>query len=420
MRMVRSKPAKVGVVVATAAVAATALGAGVAASGSKPRNVPAASSPAPAGPAPPPSPPCRPPRRRTIDSVPVAPPIAVPATGLAVGSSGPAVAAVKARLLQLRYDPGTTTDKYDYPLYYAVVAFQKVNGLPRTGKVSPEVAAAMATAPLPTAILPSAEPNRVEIDLTRQGAAVLARRQAVPDPPVSSGFGGHYCGDDGSCGIRHTPAGAFKATSKIKAPTSPPLGELWDPVFFNGGIAIHGEPSVPSTPASHGCVRIPMNDSTWMYNSLALGTPVYVADSTHIPVPFNQGWDRRDRASRAGTPPDHPPHDDHQTGGHLNIGADGDDRQAAHGTDHHGQADDHGPEAHSDHGAALTAPRGWCTQCTTPSFTPWPALGADFDRCLVRSRNARGGRWGYLAADLDAAGLCRAGHRNDKGQDPSW
>jgi hypothetical protein len=73
-------------------------------------------------------------------------------------------------------------------------------------------------------------------------------------------------------------------------------------VFFNGGIAIHGEPSVPSTPASHGCVRIPMNDSTWMYNSLALGTPVYVSDSTHIPVPFNQGGTVGPRQP-GGTPP---------------------------------------------------------------------------------------------------------------------
>jgi len=107
--------------------------------------------------------------------------------------------------------------------------------------------------------------------------------------PVSSGFGGHYCGNDGSCGIAVTPTGAFKATRTILGEHKSPLGELWDPVFFNGGIAIHGEPSVPATPASHGCVRIPMNDAIWMYNSLALGTPVYVADSTHIPVPFNQG-----------------------------------------------------------------------------------------------------------------------------------
>lgn len=302
MRMVRSKPTRVGVVVATAAVAATALGAGVAVSGgSKPKTVHAASSPAPTGAAPS-TVATMPTTTTTVDSVPAGTPIAVPATGLAVGASGPAVAAVKARLAQLRYDPGTGTDRFDYPLYYAVVAFQKVSGLPRTGKVTPEVAAAMATAGLPAPVLPTAEPTRVEIDLTRQVLFFWQDAKLVRILPVSSGFGGHYCGDDGSCGIATTPTGAYHATSKIKGIHKSPLGELWDPVFFNGGIAIHGEPSVPASPASHGCVRIPMNDSTWMYTSLTLGTPVYVADSAHIPVPFNHGGTEGPRQP-GGTPP---------------------------------------------------------------------------------------------------------------------
>jgi hypothetical protein len=107
--------------------------------------------------------------------------------------------------------------------------------------------------------------------------------------PVSSGFGGHYCGGDGSCGIAITPIGAYRATSKILGWHKSPLGELWNPVFFNQGIAIHGEPSIPTTPASHGCVRIPMGDSVWLYNALPLGTPVYVADAGHVPVAFSKG-----------------------------------------------------------------------------------------------------------------------------------
>ena len=35
-----------------------------------------------------------------------------------------------------------------------------------------------------------------------------------------------------------------------------PLGMLWRPKYFNGGIAVHGAPSVPPYPASHGCVRM--------------------------------------------------------------------------------------------------------------------------------------------------------------------
>jgi peptidoglycan hydrolase-like protein with peptidoglycan-binding domain len=288
-RLLRAKPVKVGAVVVTAA-AATALGAGVASSGSKPRSLPAAAAGrAPAVRASTTTVTTIPTTTTTVDSAPVGTPIAVPAGGFGIGSRGPAVTAIKQRLAQLRYDPGTATDAYDYPLYYAVVAFQKVSGLPRTGRVTPAVAAAMVSAGLPTAIEPNAEANRVEIDLTRQVLFFWQNAKLVRILPVSSGFGGHYCGDDGSCGIATTPVGAFKASSKILGEHKSPLGELWDPVFFNGGIAIHGEPSVPTTPASHGCVRIPMNDASWMYDSLTLGTPVYVADSAHTPVPFNQG-----------------------------------------------------------------------------------------------------------------------------------
>ena len=31
-----------------------------------------------------------------------------------------------------------------------------------------------------------------------------------------------------------------------------PLGRLYNPVYFNGGIAVHGAGSVPDRPASHG------------------------------------------------------------------------------------------------------------------------------------------------------------------------
>ena len=33
---------------------------------------------------------------------------------------------------------------------------------------------------------------------------------------------------------------------------------LWYPLYFHRGFALHGYPSVPAYPASHGCVRLPM------------------------------------------------------------------------------------------------------------------------------------------------------------------
>jgi hypothetical protein len=138
-------------------------------------------------------------------------------------------------------------------------------------------------------MIAGAEPNRVEIDLSKQVLFFWQDGKLARILPVSTGYGGHYCGKDGSCGIAITPTGAYRATSKILGLHTSPLGELWNPVFFNGGIAVHGEPDVPATPASHGCVRVPMNDSMWVFDRMPLGTPVYVRDDTHVPMPFDQG-----------------------------------------------------------------------------------------------------------------------------------
>ena len=44
---------------------------------------------------------------------------------------------------------------------------------------------------------------------------------------------------------------------------------LWYPMYFLRGFAIHGYPSVPAYPASHGCVRVPM----WIAPELFAGHP---------------------------------------------------------------------------------------------------------------------------------------------------
>jgi lipoprotein-anchoring transpeptidase ErfK/SrfK len=225
----------------------------------------------------------------TVDTVPAPSALDVPANGIGIGSSGPAVAAVKQRLTDLRYDPGTLNDRFDYATYYAVIAFQKLHALPRNGRVTPPVAAALIADGLPAAMIAGAEPNRVEIDLSKQVLFFWQDGKLARILPVSTGYGGHYCGKDGSCGIAITPTGSYRATSKILGMHTSPLGQLWNPVFFNGGIAVHGEPDVPATPASHGCVRIPMNDSMWVFDRMPLGTPVYVRDDIHVPTPFVQG-----------------------------------------------------------------------------------------------------------------------------------
>jgi len=47
-------------------------------------------------------------------------------------------------------------------------------------------------------------------------------------------------------------------------------------VYFNGGIAVHGAPSVPNHRASHGCIRVPMHIAEYFPDLVADGEPIAV------------------------------------------------------------------------------------------------------------------------------------------------
>jgi hypothetical protein len=102
---------------------------------------------------------------------------------------------------------------------------------------------------------------------------------------VSTGSGQRYC-VDGACDVAVTPGGSYRIFRRKLGQDVSKLGVLYNPLYFNGGIAIHGEPYDPPYPASHGCVRIPMGASLWFYNEVPNGTPVYVVGGPHAPVPF--------------------------------------------------------------------------------------------------------------------------------------
>jgi lipoprotein-anchoring transpeptidase ErfK/SrfK len=46
--------------------------------------------------------------------------------------------------------------------------------------------------------------------------------------------------------------------------------------YFVGGYAIHGYAQVPTYPASHGCLRIPIPDAAPVFGWMHVGTPVDV------------------------------------------------------------------------------------------------------------------------------------------------
>jgi len=183
--------------------------------------------------------------------------------------------ALQHRLAALGYDVGAADGAAGVRLAHALMAFRKVEGLARTGRPGPEVDRALAQASRPGPLVPGGAPTRVEVDLRRQVLFLWVDGSLARILPVSTGSGQRYC-VQGRCEVAVTPTGTFPVGRKVAGTDVGPLGPLYYPMYFSHGVAIHGEPSVPAYPASHGCVRIPMESAAALFAQVPAGTPVYV------------------------------------------------------------------------------------------------------------------------------------------------
>ncbi len=204
-------------------------------------------------------------------------------SGWGQGSSGAKVLELQELLKAQHYDISEPDGKFGPGTYHAVMAFQKANGLSRTGRASDQLLELVRDATAPEPLLPDGGADRVEVDLPNQFLKVYKGGQLTSILSISSGSGKNFCvldPDTGETGCEDaiTPGGSFRVARRIVGWRESKLGLLFNPLYFNGGIAIHGAPSVPATPASHGCVRIPMSSSEWFPDMVTDGMPVYVWD----------------------------------------------------------------------------------------------------------------------------------------------
>ncbi|HEX2046845.1 MAG TPA: L,D-transpeptidase family protein [Acidimicrobiales bacterium] len=195
--------------------------------------------------------------------------------GLGPGDRGGQVADLEKRLDALKYDVAKIDDVYDQNTAYAVMAFQKVHGMARTGRTTDDVIAALGTARTPDPLVPNGGENRVEIDIPRQVLFLYKANTLQKILPISSGNNKRFC-SEGWCRRAVTPGGSYGFYRQGRGWETGPLGSLYNPVYFNGGIAVHGSRSVPAQPASHGCVRIPMSAAEWFPSAVHMGMPVHV------------------------------------------------------------------------------------------------------------------------------------------------
>jgi len=206
----------------------------------------------------------------------------VPAHGLSWGDNGPVVQAYQQRLKALHFDPGTVDGVFGQDTEYAVVAVEKLYGMDRDGRIGPMVKLALEHFKFKPAA-PTNEPDRVEINLDTQVLTVYKHWQPILITTTSTGSGEHFCGGVDGCQYAITPTGHFHFQYLHEGWDSGKLGKMWNPYYFNGGIAVHGLASVPSYPASHGCARIPMDVANYFPTLVTKGESVYVVGTPMQP-----------------------------------------------------------------------------------------------------------------------------------------
>jgi hypothetical protein len=172
----------------------------------------------------------------------------------------------EARLSEMGYGTGRA----------ALIVFQKWEGRKVTGQLNRDEFDAIMSADAPRAR--DADYRHVEVDLDRQVLLLTDGEGAVERIlPVSTGSNRHYS-EKGMSGLAYTPRGRFRIYAKLPGWKKSPLGLLYYPNYFSDGLAIHGNPSVPQSPQSHGCVRIPMSAAAEMSELLPVGTIVLIYD----------------------------------------------------------------------------------------------------------------------------------------------
>jgi N-acetylmuramoyl-L-alanine amidase len=187
------------------------------------------------------------------------------APALTYGRSSPLVPGMLARLSALGYVTPSPRSLFDGDVQQSVYAFQKAQRLPRTGIADAAFWLRLAN-PRPVVPRYPTAGDHLEIDKTRQVLLVVRGGRATEVIPVSTaGIAGYY-----------TPEGRFAIGRKVAGYDPSPLGVLYKPMYFYGGYAIHGNPSVPPYPASHGCVRVPNYVADRLFASEPFGEPVIV------------------------------------------------------------------------------------------------------------------------------------------------
>ena len=178
-------------------------------------------------------------------------------------------------LSNLGYWTGPVDGVLDQATRSALISFQKWEGRSATGELTSEELGAIRTATSPQARETGYE--HVEVDVDRQVLLFVNQDGRVRVLPVSTGNDKPF-DDEGVTSIAYTPRGRFIVYEKVAGWEKGMLGSMYYSNYISGGVAIHGSPNVPTAPASHGCIRVPMFAARELSKLLPVGMIVLVYD----------------------------------------------------------------------------------------------------------------------------------------------
>ena len=183
----------------------------------------------------------------------------------------------EARLADMGYPTGRVDGVIDGTTRSGLILFQKWEGRKVTGRLTRDDLEAVLTADAPAP--KDSGYAHVEVDIDRQVLLLIDDDGAIKRMlPVSTGSNKRYR-EKRMSGLAYTPRGRFRVYSKLSGWRKSPLGLLYYPNYFSDGLAIHGNPEVPNTPQSHGCIRIPMSAAASISKALKIGSIVLIYDS---------------------------------------------------------------------------------------------------------------------------------------------
>lgn len=196
-------------------------------------------------------------QRRLVKRVPLK--VVAPTAG--PGTRSPFVALLQQRLAAVGYAT-PRSGVLDDGTQRAILAFRKVNGMARTSALDATIVDRLMRGVGGFKVRYPQYGRHVEAHLGKQVLALIDRGRVVRAYPTSSG-----------ASVTPTVLGTFRFYWKDPGTNS--LGMVHS-AYFIRGYAIHGYASVPTYPASHGCLRVPVPDARAIFDWIRLGERIAV------------------------------------------------------------------------------------------------------------------------------------------------